>query len=136
INLETAVAQTEALRAVPLPEAVLRPIVTGIGRILLDTTLETISATLDSDDGTQAVQATASAVLDQLFEGPGLEELESLTREISLHVIEHMKETVKIKKWALPEDQRGVPSSLSEIADEIAAVEFQTESTEEPEEKH
>jgi hypothetical protein len=123
VNLETAVEETETLRSVPLPSTVLKPIVTTVGQIVLNATLETLKATLESEEGRDAVQATASAVLDRLFEGPGLEEIESLTKDISLHVIEHLKETVATKKWALPESPQKAPSSLQEAADAIAVLE-------------
>ena len=70
--------------------------------VLIDTVLETVAATLDSDDGRRAVEDVASAVVDDVFYGPGLEETEALIKEIALQVIEHMKEVVEVKKWMLP----------------------------------
>jgi len=46
--------------------------------------------------------------------------VEVLAREITLNVIEHMKATVAIKKWALPEDQKHRPHSLAEALGDIA----------------
>ncbi len=119
LNLANAVDQTDSLRAVPLPNAVLRPVIRLVGEVILDTTLETVQATLDSDDGQEAVRSVASAALDRVFQGPGLDEAEHLIREISLNVIDEMKATVAVKKWAMPKDDQ-LPRSLAEALDEIA----------------
>jgi len=61
LNLDHAVERSEALQAVPVPNAVLRPIVRGVGDVLLDATLETVRATLDTAEGREAVQSVATA---------------------------------------------------------------------------
>ena len=103
LNLENSLAHAPALSSVPLSDTVLRPVVRYAGEAILDATVETLAATLDSDEGRQALQDLASAVLDDLFYGPGLVEIEVVAKEITLHVIEHMQEVVRVKKWALPE---------------------------------
>jgi hypothetical protein len=103
LNLETAVDESESLQGLPLPHVVVRPVVKTIGEVILDTTLETISTTIDSPEGQEAVQAAAASILDALFYGPALAELESLAKEISIEVIDHMKEVVAVKKWAQPD---------------------------------
>ena len=105
LNLANAVEESESLRALPLPHIVVKPVVSTVGEVLLDTTLETISTTLDSVDGQEAVRALADSILEALFYGPALAELESLARDISLQVIDHMKEVVAVKKWALPDER-------------------------------
>ena len=60
--LENAVEDSEALRAVPLPNIVLRPAVKAIGEVILDSTLETVHATFDSPQGEEAVREGAGAV--------------------------------------------------------------------------
>ncbi len=112
VNLEHAASDADALRAVPLPNAVLRPLVRGAGQVILDAVLDTVTSTLTSPDGEEAMEAAAASVIDQLFDGAGLEEVESLTKEITLHVIEHMKATVAVKKWAQPKGEAApLPSS-------------------------
>lgn len=110
LNLENAVADSESLRSLPLPHVVVKPVVRAVGEVILETTLETITTTLDSPDGEAAVQAVASSILDSVSTGPALAELESLARDISLQVIDHMKEVVEIKKWSLPDQQARRPS--------------------------
>ncbi|MCU0304004.1 MAG: ion transporter [Thermoanaerobaculales bacterium] len=109
LNLENAVESSEALRAVPLPGFVLRPAVRAIGEVILDATVETVSGTLDSPEGERALEAVAAAVLDDLFYGPGLAEVEGLVREITLQVLDHMKDVVRVRKWALPDDAERRP---------------------------
>jgi hypothetical protein len=109
LNLENAVVSSEALRTVPLPSFVLKPAVRAIGEIILDATLETVTGTLDSPEGERAVEAVAGAVLDDLFYGPGLAEIEGLVREITLQVLDHMKDVVRVRKWALPDDTEKRP---------------------------
>ncbi len=109
LNLENAVEDSEGLQSLPIPQVVLKPVVRAIGGVILETTLETISTTLDSPDGSEAVQAVASSIIENVLTGPALAEMESLARDISLQVIDHMKEVVVVKKWALPNEQQTRP---------------------------
>ena len=109
LNLANAIDESEALQAVPLPNMVIKPAVRAIGEVILDTTLETVAGTLDSPEGEEAVREVASAILDDVFYGPGLAQADSLVKEITLHVLEHMMDVVKVQKWALPEDQSRRP---------------------------
>ena len=79
----------------------LRPVVRYTGEAILDATIETLTTTLDSDEGRQALQDLARATLNDLFYGPGLVEIEVVAKEITLQVIEHMQEVVRVKKWSL-----------------------------------
>ncbi len=108
LNLENAVESPGALRAVPMPDVVLKPIMRAVGDVVLDATLETVAQTLDSDAGEAALQETAGAVLDDVFYGPGVEHIETVVKEITLQVLEHMMDVVRVKKWSLPgeEEQR------------------------------
>jgi hypothetical protein len=105
LNLSNAVEESESLRSLPLPHIVVKPIVSAVGEVILDTTLETISTTLDSSEGQAAVAAVADSILESLFYGPALAEIESLAQTISLQVIDQMKDVVMVKKWALPDEQ-------------------------------
>jgi len=109
LNLENAVRDSERLQTVPIPNAILQPLVTVVGEIIVDTSLETMVSTLGSDEGRLALQEIVASVLGELFYGPALAEMESLSQEIVLEVISHMKEVVAVKKWALPDDQKPRP---------------------------
>ena len=122
LNLANAVEESESLRSLPLPHVVVKPIVSAVGEVVLDTTLETISTTLDSSEGEAAVSAVADSILEALFYGPALAELESLTKEISLQVINQMKDVVMVKKWALPDEQEKRPPMPWESTDDTSAT--------------
>ncbi len=109
LNLENAVEESEALRAVPIPNIVLKPAVRTIGEVILDATLETVAGTFDSAEGEEAVREVTGAILDDVFYGPGLAQVESLVKEITLQVLDHMMDVVNVKKWALPENQQPRP---------------------------
>ena len=122
LNLDNAVEESESLRSLPLPHIVVKPIVRTVGEVILDTTLETIEATLDSPEGRDAASAVAGSILEALFYGPALVELESLAKDISLQVIDHMKEVVTVKKWALPDEQGKRPPMPWEEEDDEEVV--------------
>jgi hypothetical protein len=109
LNLQHAVESSEALQAVPMPNVVLKPMVRAVGDVILDATLETVTETLDSAEGERALRETASAVLDDLFYGPGVAHIEAMVKEITLQVLEHMMDVVRVKKWALPESEEKRP---------------------------
>jgi hypothetical protein len=98
---------------------VVKPVVRAIGEVLLETTLETITTTLDSQDGEEAVQAVAASILESVFYGPALAEVESLAKDISLEVIDHMKDVVGVKKWAVPDSPGARPPLPWEGDDEV-----------------
>jgi len=124
LNLENAVEESEALQAVPLPNVILKPAVRAIGEVIVDTTLESVAGTLDSGEGEEAMREVAGAILDDVFYGPGLAQLESLVKSITLQVLDHMMEVVQVKKWALPDDQQirpplpWEPGALDEVESE------------------
>ena len=109
LNLENAVEDSEALRAIPLPAFVLRPAVSAVGEVILDATLQTVTATLESEQGEEALYEVADVVLSDIFYGPGMAQIESLAKEISLQVIDHMMDVVEVKKWSLPDDEQKRP---------------------------
>lgn len=110
LNLENAVDESESLRSLPLPHVVVKPVVRAIGDVILNTTLETITTTVDTPEGQKALQAVAASVLDELFYGPALPGIEAIAKEISLQVINQMKDVVMVKKWALPKEQAQRPA--------------------------
>ena len=105
LNLDAAVEESEALRAVPMPGVVLRPLVRATGGVILDTALEAIAATLDSEEGQRALDEVAASIVDAVAYGPGLAHVEMLTKDVTLQVIDHMKEVVTVKKWSLPPEE-------------------------------
>jgi hypothetical protein len=100
LNLEAAAESSTALRAVPLPKSLVHVLVRTTGQIVLETFLKSINTTLESDEGQNATKDLVRGMMDQMLEGPLRNELDALSREISLDVIEQVKHAVAEKKWA------------------------------------
>lgn len=102
-NLEQAVESARALRLMPVPDVLLRPLVNIVGQAVFNAFADTLEATLSSADGQAAVQTMIAEAVDGLVSEITEGELEELVREISIEVIGHMKQTVAVRKWALPD---------------------------------
>ena len=100
LNLEAAAESTPALRAVPLPKSVVQVLVRATGQVVLETFLKSINMTLQSDEGKSATKGLVSGMMEQMLEGPLRNELDGLSKEISLDIIEQVKYAVAEKKWA------------------------------------
>jgi hypothetical protein len=107
VNLEMAVESSSALRAIPLPDRLLRPLLRSVGEVVLESAIQTVADTLDREEGRKAAREFVGAVLDQVLAGPLRAEIESLASEISDDVIEDMKRAVSVKKWARPKPDPG-----------------------------
>jgi hypothetical protein len=115
-NLEQAVESAAALRRIPLPDALLRALVTTIGQALFDSFADTLAATLSSSDGQETLERIIGEVIDGVVVGLTEGELEALVQEISVDIIGHVKEAVAVRKWALPDkpDRLLFPETLGE----------------------
>jgi hypothetical protein len=100
LNLNAAVESSAALRSIPLPNAVVRRIVQATGNVVLDAMLRGLSSTLKSEEGEKAARELARDVLDQLIAGSLRGEVNRLSEEVGLEVIEKAKQAVLVKKWA------------------------------------
>ena len=100
MHLLRAADASAALCSVPLPNAVLRPLVRGVGEVVVDAALETARATLETPEGDRALRAVISEVLDQVLNGPVRGEIDALSRGIALDVVADMRTAVSAKKWA------------------------------------
>ncbi len=108
LNLETAIERSRALHSVPLPDAILHPLLRSMGEVVLETALETVAASLQSEEGERAARELVATVMEQVLAGPGRAVVAALAEEISIDVIERLKEAVAVKKWAQP-DRRAEP---------------------------
>ncbi|RMF76239.1 MAG: hypothetical protein D6738_01820, partial [Acidobacteria bacterium] len=100
LYVERTAGAAAELRGVPLPSALIRPIVESAGGLVADATLRSLAETLDSPEGAEAVRQLAGAILDEVLRGPLRAELDELTEEIGVDIIEQMKQAVAVKKWA------------------------------------
>lgn len=115
LNLDRAIEDSKSLASIPLPQVVLRPLIQSIGNLVLDTTVETLASTLSSAEGREALEDLVEALEFDLLDDAALDEIDQVVREVSVEVIEKMKEVVAIKKWSLPEEDRPRPAASWEI---------------------
>lgn len=108
-NLEQAVDSADALRRIPLPDIVLQPLVMAVGRAVFDAITDTLAATASSEEGQASLHRMITDAVDGFVDEITEGEMEALVREISVEVLEHMKETVSVRKWTLDnQPRRGV----------------------------
>ncbi len=105
-NLDQAVESAEALRRLPLPDVVLRPLVNTVGQAVFNAIADTLAATVSSPEGRSTLEEMIRDTIDGLVVEMTEGELEEVVREISIEVIGHMKETVAVRKWTLPDRPR------------------------------
>ncbi len=98
-NLKGSVESAEALRRIPLPKSVVRPLVETIGTLIFEAIVDTVAGTLDTDKGQELLQDIIGATIDGLVVELTEGEVEGLVRDISLESLEHVKEAVKVRKW-------------------------------------
>ncbi len=98
-NLERAAREADALRRLPLPDAVVGRLVNAVGATVFDAIAQTLESTLASDEGQAALEELIVGAVDglvvQLTEG----EIEEMVREISLESLEEVKQAVAVRKW-------------------------------------
>jgi hypothetical protein len=100
LNLNAAVESSSALKSIPLPNALVRRIVQATGNVVLDAMLQGLRSTLQSEEGEKAARELARDILDQLLRGALRSEVNRLSEELGLEVIEKAKQAVSVKKWA------------------------------------
>jgi hypothetical protein len=105
LNLDAAAASSTALRAIPLPRSILQRIVRATGEVVLGTILQSLDSTLQSEAGEKAARELVGGVLDKVIDGPLRSELDGLSKDVSLDVIERVKQAVVVKKWAQLKEQ-------------------------------
>ncbi len=98
-NLERSVDASKSLRRIPLPKALMKPLVAALGHIVFDATVETLADTLESPQGREALEEmlldTVDALVADLTEG----EVEAMVSELALDGLEQMKATVAVREW-------------------------------------
>ena len=77
----------------------MRPVFISMGQALVEDMLHTVTTTIDSEQGQQALERVVASVIDDLAHGPIEDEIEKLGSEIAIHVLEEMKKAVNVKKW-------------------------------------
>lgn len=108
-NLKRSVESAEVLRRLPLPKRVVRPLIGTIGDVVFDAIVQTMAATLETEEGQETMRELIAAAIDGLVEELTEGEVEELVREISLDALEHVKEAVRVRKWIDAETPIRVP---------------------------
>jgi hypothetical protein len=103
INLDGAVASSPALRRVPLPDAVLAPLVRTVGEAVYDAIVETLTASLATAEGRQALDAVVDEVMEAFTDTLGAGEIEKLIEATVLDLLSEMKAAVAVQRWAAGE---------------------------------
>lgn len=110
VSLDEAVAEAPVLRRIPLPDAVLRPLVRSVGEIVFDSVVDTLAATLRTPEGKVALEEMVDAVMGSFEAELGRGEIEQLIEEAVVDALEEMKAAVEVKRWAeTPAERVGVP---------------------------
>lgn len=112
VNLDRAVASSPALRRVPLPDSVLTPLVRTVGEVVYDAIVETLTASLASEEGREALDAVVDEVMEAFTETVGRGEIERLVEATVVDLLQEMKAAVAVRRWAVAgpaEPPAGVP---------------------------
>jgi hypothetical protein len=103
VNLDRAVGSSPALRRIPLPDAVLAPLVRATGEVVYDSIVETLTASLRSPDGRQALEDLVDEVMEIFSDELGRGEIEHLVEQTVLDLVDEMKRAVAVRRWPGPE---------------------------------
>jgi hypothetical protein len=98
--IERAAEEARSVNMIPLPASMVRPLFRQIGETVVEDFLHAVTATIDSDRGQEALEDIVGTLIDDLAADPVLSEAEDLSREVAVEILEEMKKSVRVKKWA------------------------------------
>lgn len=101
LNLERSLDEAAVLRAVPLPKAVLQPVVQVVGQAVYVSIVQTLEGTLASPEGQEALDEVVDAVMTSFADEIGRGEIEQLLEEALVDALEEMKSSVEVRRWAV-----------------------------------
>jgi hypothetical protein len=88
---------------VPLPDAVLAPLVRTVGEAVYDAIVETLTASLATEEGRRALDAVVDEVMEAFTDTLGHGEVERLIEATVLDLLAEMKAAVSVRRWAVDE---------------------------------
>jgi hypothetical protein len=106
LNLRQSVESARAVRGIPLPDAVLRRLVVGIGDAVFDSLVQTVSDTVREEQGRELLEGIVDRVLDAFLSDLGGAEMECVIQAIAVEMLERTKRTVAVKEWLGAEPTR------------------------------
>jgi hypothetical protein len=113
VNLDRAVGSSPALRRVPLPDSVLAPLVRTVGEVVYDSIVETLTASLGSEEGREALDAVVDEVMEAFTDTLGAGEIEKLIEATVLDLLAEMKAAVAVRRWAVAEPTAAPPEAAA-----------------------
>jgi hypothetical protein len=99
-NLQLAVDHSPGLRLVPLPKVVLEPLVNSIGEAVFESVVQTLGATLESEEGREAFEALIGGAVDGLIDEFTVGAIESILRDSLVETLEEVKKRVAFRSWS------------------------------------
>lgn len=100
--LERASTSADSLRNLPLPRALVEPVVVAVGRAVFDSIFQTLGATLRDEEGRAALEALLGEVVDGLIEEFTAGTGERILRETLVETLDHVKGAVSTRDWVGP----------------------------------
>jgi hypothetical protein len=110
-NLERAAGASPALARLPLPKVVLAPLVKTVGELVYDAFVETLTATVHSAEGREALDAWVDGIMESFAGQLGRGEIEALVEQTVVDLLAEMRLAVAEKRWAYGPEPRGVGST-------------------------
>jgi hypothetical protein len=100
LNLNQSVSSAPALRGIPLPDALLRKLVGGVGDAVFDSFVRTVADTLKGERGREVLEKVVDEALESVLSEVGGAEIEDLIQNITLEMIDRTKLSVAVREWA------------------------------------
>lgn len=99
--LERASTSADSLRNLPLPRALVEPVVVAVGRAVFDSIFQTLGATLQEEEGRAALEDLLGEVVDGMIEEFTAGTGERILREALVETLDHVKGAVAARDWAV-----------------------------------
>ena len=110
LNLRQSVESARAVRGIPLPDAVLRRLMVGIGDAVFDSLVQTVADTVQDERGRELIEAIVDQVLDAFLADAGGAEVERILQAVIVEMLERTKQSVAAKEWLTAKPTREDPS--------------------------
>ena len=99
--LERASTSADSLRNLPLPRALVEPVVVAVGRAAFDSIFQTLGATLREEEGRAALEDLLGEVVDGMIEEFTAGTGERILREALVETLDHVKGAVAARDWGV-----------------------------------
>lgn len=104
LNLERSLREVAVLKVLPLPKAMLQPLVQVVGQAVFLSVMQTLTSTLESEEGREALGQLVEEVMASFENELGRGEIELLLEEAVLDAIAEMKRGLEVSRWAVSDE--------------------------------